>query len=106
MATSNWTEKNWSYMLIVKRPNSLKSWHLARARERPLSVALNGKLKSKRVRSCMARVKMGNLQVNKTGENQSSALGLYILSRGLHLYTLDLQISCAIVHEETMRSIA
>ena len=49
---------------------------------------------------------MGNLQVNKTGENQLSALGLYILSRGLHLCTLDLQISCAIVHEETMRSIA
>ena len=49
---------------------------------------------------------MGNLQVNKTGENQLSALGLYILSRGLHLYTLDLQISYAIVREETMRSIA
>ena len=49
---------------------------------------------------------MGNLQVNKTGGNQSSVLGLYILSRGLHLCTLDLQISCAIVHEETMRSIA
>ena len=49
---------------------------------------------------------MGNLQVNKTGGNQSSVLGLYILSRGLHLYTLDLQISCAIVHEGTMRSIA
>ena len=49
---------------------------------------------------------MGNLQVNKTGEIQSSALGLYILSRGLHLCTLDLQISCATVHEETMRSIA
>ena len=49
---------------------------------------------------------MGNLQVNKTGENQSSAHGLYILSRGLHLCTLDLQISYAIVHEGTMRSIA
>ena len=49
---------------------------------------------------------MGNLQVNKTGENQSSVLGVYILSRGLHLYTLDLQISCAILHEEAMRSIA
>ena len=44
--------------------------------------------------------------MNKTGEDQSSALGLYILSRGLHLCTLDLQISCAIVHEGTMRSIA
>ena len=54
----------------------------------------------------MARVKMGNLQVNKTGENQSSALGLYILSRGLHLCTLDLQISCTTIHEKTMRSIA
>ena len=32
----------------LKRPNSLKSWRLARARGRPLSVALNGKLKSKR----------------------------------------------------------
>ena len=41
----------------------------------------------------MARVKMGNLQVNKTGENQLSALGVYILSRGLHLCTLDPQIS-------------
>ena len=49
---------------------------------------------------------MGNLQVNKTGEIQSSALGVYILSRGLHLCTIDLQISCAKVHEETMRSIA
>ena len=49
---------------------------------------------------------MGNLQVNKTGKNQSSVLGVYILSRGLHLCTLDLQISCAIVHEEAMRSIA
>ena len=49
---------------------------------------------------------MGNLQVNKTGGNQSSALGLYILFRGLHLYTLDLQISYATVHEEHMRSIA
>ena len=49
---------------------------------------------------------MGNLQVNKTGENQLSVLGLYILSRDLHLYTLDLQISCATVHEEGMRSIA
>ena len=49
---------------------------------------------------------MGNLQVNKTGEIQSSALGLYMLSRGLHLCTLDLQISYAIVHEETMRNIA
>ena len=38
--------------------------------------------------------------------NQSSALGLYILSRGLHVCTLDLQISYATVHEETMRSIA
>ena len=54
----------------------------------------------------MARVKMGNLQVNKIGGNQSSVLGLYILSRGLHLCTLDLQISYATVHEETMRSIA
>ena len=49
---------------------------------------------------------MGNLQVNKTGENQSSVLGVYILSRGLRLCTLDLQISCAIVHEGNMRSIA
>ena len=49
---------------------------------------------------------MGNLQVNKTGGNQSSALGLYILFKGLHLCTLDLQISCAIVHEGAMRSIA
>ena len=49
---------------------------------------------------------MGNLQVNKTGENQSSVLGVYILSRGLHLYTLDLQISCAIVYEGDIRSIA
>ena len=49
---------------------------------------------------------MGNLQVNKTGGIQSSALGLYILSRGLHLCTLDLQISCVTVHEESMRSIA
>ena len=49
---------------------------------------------------------MGNLQVNKTGENQPSVLGLYILSRGLHLCTLDLQIYCATVYEETMRSIA
>ena len=57
-------------------------------------------------RSHVARVKVGNLQVNKTGGNQSSALGLYILSRGLHLCTLDLQISCVIIHEETMRSIA
>ena len=38
--------------------------------------------------------------------NQSSTLGLYILSRGLHLCTLDLQISCVTVHEESMRSIA
>ena len=49
---------------------------------------------------------MGNLQVNKTGGIQSSALGVFILSRGLHLCILDLQISCVIVHEETMRSIA
>ena len=49
---------------------------------------------------------MGNLQVNKTGENQSSVLGLYILSRGLHLCTLDLQISYPTVYEETMRSTA
>ena len=53
-------------------------------------MALNDKLKSKMAGPCVARVKMGNLQVNKTGENQSSALGLYILSRGLHLCTLDL----------------
>ena len=58
------------------------------------------------MRPCVARVKIGNLQVNKTGENQSSALGVYILSRGLYLCTLDLQMSCATVHEETMRSIA
>ena len=50
--------------------------------------------------------RLGNLQVNKTGENQSSALGPYILPRGLHLCTLDLQISYATVHEETMRGIA
>ena len=43
---------------------------------------------------------------NKTGGNQSSALGVYMLSRGLHLCILALQISCAIVHEETVRSIA
>ena len=92
--------------MCMKWPNLLKSWRLARARERPLSVALNGRLKSKRVRPCVARVKMGNLQVNKTGGNQLSALGLSILSRGLHLCTLDLQISCATVHEENMRSIA
>ena len=58
------------------------------------------------MRPYVARVKMGNLQVNKTGGNQSSGLGLYILSRGLHLCTLDLQIFYAIVHEETMGSIA
>ena len=44
---------------------------------------------------------MRNLQVNKTRGNELSALGLYILSRGLHLCTLDLQISCTTVHEET-----
>ena len=69
-------------------------------------MALNGKLRSKWARPCVARVKMGNLQVNKTGGVQSSVLGLYILSKGLHLCTLDLQISCATIHEETMRSIA
>ena len=44
--------------------------------------------------------------MNKTGGNQSSALGVYILSRGLHLCTLDLQISYATVHGGNMRSIA
>ena len=43
-----------------------KELAVARAMERPLSVALNGRLKSKR-QDFVARVKMGNLQVNKTG---------------------------------------
>ena len=49
---------------------------------------------------------MGNLQVNKTGGKPVKCAWVYILSRDLHLCTLDLQISCAIVHEETMGSIA
>ena len=43
---------------------------------------------------------------SKKEERKTVTLGLYILSRGLHLCTLDLQISYAIVHEEDMRSIA
>ena len=58
------------------------------------------------VRPCVARVKIGKSPSEQDWGDQSSALELYILSRDLHLCTLDLQISCAIVHEENMRSIA
>ena len=58
-------------------------------------------------RPCVARVKIGKSPSEQDWRgNQSSVLGLYILSRDLHLCTLDLQISWATVHEETMRSIA
>ena len=57
-------------------------------------------------RPCVARVKIGKSPSEQDWGDQSSALGVYILSRGLHLCTLDLQISYAIVHEGTMRSIA
>ena len=79
---------------------------LARARGRPLSVALNGKLESKGRDFVWQEWRWEISKWTRLGEDHSSALGVYILFRGLHLYTLDLQISCAIVHEETMRSIA
>ena len=56
-------------------------------------------------RPCVARAKIGKPPSEQDWGDQSSALGLYILSRGLHLCTLDLQISCATIHEETVRSI-
>ena len=49
---------------------------------------------------------MGNLQVNKTGGKPVECAWVYILSRGLYLCTLDLQISYATVHKGAMRSIA
>ena len=73
---------------------------------RPLSAALNGRLKSKGRDLVWQEWRWEISKWTRLGENQSSALGVYILSRGLHLCTLDLQISYAIVHEGNMRSIA
>ena len=79
---------------------------VARSKGESLSVALNSKLKSKEWDLVWQEWRWEISKWTRLGGNQSSALGVYILSRGLHLCTLDLQISYAIVHEGTMRSIA